>query len=331
MKAERYPADLLITVQDFGTCGWKEALTTATREGYPTMWQTFSAAARQAIEEGRQPNGKVLWLLADICSMMLSPKSLNEPFKPIMVMDGQRSIIPDDLTDADIAFFAQTVDEVGDCWLKARLADVVWLKGKPRNMKFALAAIDAYRSISLDTETWVRDGRECWERALCLTCSLGGGAGDRLREMDSAIVAAFNAARREDGFLALWLADLLATYGLGGENPTAIAQKLESLARTFDGEGDRHRAREYFRAASDRFKKAGDDAKSAEMTVAQAECWVKEALARLSSQNPSHIAAASFYENAIQTYRTIPRSERAIHRVDERIAPCGCGRLGPGR
>ena len=32
------------------------------------------------------------------------------------------------------------------------------------------------------------------------------------------------------------------------------------------------------------------------------------------------MVAASFYENAIQTYRTIPKAERAKHRVDERIA-----------
>jgi hypothetical protein len=56
------------------------------------------------------------------------------------------------------------------------------------------------------------------------------------------------------------------------------------------------------------------------MTVFVAEGWVKEAVARISSDQPSHMVAASFYENAIQTYRSIPRSERAAHRVDERIA-----------
>ena len=56
------------------------------------------------------------------------------------------------------------------------------------------------------------------------------------------------------------------------------------------------------------------------MTVSEAEGWVKEAIAKVSSDQPSHVAAAIFYEKAIQTYRTIPRSERAIHRVDERIA-----------
>lgn len=320
MSAERYPADLVLTNQDCADCGWKEVLTGTSREGYSSMWQAFSSAARQAMDEGRQSHGKALWLLADACSMMLSPKSVNEPYKPFMVMEGKRSVIPDDLPESDTAFFAQNIDGIDDPWLKARLADLVWLKGSPRDVTFALVAIDAYRSIPLETEIWVRGGHECWERAIGLARMLKAGAGDRLREMETAILAAFNAASHKDGFLALWLADLLVSNGLGRDHRTAIAQKLETLARMSDGEGDLHRAREYFRVSNDWFKAAGDDAKSAEMTVALAEGWVKEAVARVSSENPSHMVAASFYENAIQTYRTIPRSERAIHRVDERIA-----------
>lgn len=54
MADERYPADLPITVQDFQDCGWGDLLAKSSREGYPSMWQAFSAAARQAIVEGRQ-------------------------------------------------------------------------------------------------------------------------------------------------------------------------------------------------------------------------------------------------------------------------------------
>ena len=68
------------------------------------------------------------------------------------------------------------------------------------------------------------------------------------------------------------------------------------------------------------FRLAGDEVKAAEMTVAVAEGWVKEAVARSTSESLSHMVAASFYENAIQTYRTVPRAERSTHQVDERIA-----------
>ena len=320
MNNERYPQDLAVSLQDFEASGWKEAIAQATREGYTAMWQALSVAARSAIGQGRVEHGKVLWLLADACSMMLSPSSQNEPFKPFAVLHDRWSVIPDDLPDTDITFFAAIVDAVDDNWLKARLSDLLWLKHKPRNLAFALKAIDAYRRLPLDTDTWMHGGRECWPRAISLARMLKGGAGDRLQQMEATIVTAFDAAKRDDGFLGLWLADLLKSNGLRQTHRKDVARKLEALAREFDGEGDLYRARDYFSAAAEWFRAIPDEAKAAEMTVAVAEGWGKEAVARTASESPSHMVAASFYENAIQTYRTVPRTQRSTHRVDERIA-----------
>lgn len=320
MGKNRYPEDLAISLDDFVASGWKQVLSQAPRKDYSTMWQAFSAAARRSIEQGQNEYGKVFWLLADACSMMLSPSSPNEPFKPFAVFHDRRSVVPDDFHDADILFFGEIVDAVDDDWLKARLSDLVWLKGKPRNTAFALKAIDAYRGLSLDTDTWIHGGRDCWPRAISLARMLKGGAGDRLAQMEAKIVVAFNAATRADGFLGLWLSDLLKSNGLGRVHRADMARKLEALAHEFDGEGDLHRAREYFSAAANWHKAIPDEVKAAEMTAAVAEGWVKEAIERTASTSPSHMVAASFYENAIQTYRTIPKAERAKHRVDERIA-----------
>ncbi len=320
MTNQRYPADLAITLEHFSASGWQEALVSASREGYSSMWQAFSSAARTAIDEGRNEHGKVLWLLADACSMMLSPASLNEPFKPVAVFHDRRSVIPDDLFESDIDFFAAIVAEIDDVRLKARLADLVWLKRKPREVSFALASIDAYRAIPLDTETWIRDGRECWARAIRLARMLKAGAGDRVAQMEAFIITAFNGAEAKDGFLGLWLADLLKSNGLGRDHKAVVAQKLEKLANAFDGEGDLHRSREFFSASAEWFRLIPDESKAAEMTKAVADGWVKEAIAQTSTSSPSHMVAASFYENAIQTYRAIPRSERAVYQVDERIA-----------
>lgn len=320
MTNQRYPADLMLTVQDFDNCGWKDVLGQTSREGYPAMSQAFSDAAGKACEEGKYAHGKALWLLADVCSMMLSPSSLNEPFKPFAVFQERRSMIPDDLTALDIQLLASVVKAVDDVWLKARLADLVWLNGKPRSVAFALTAIDAYRAVPLDAETWICGGQMCWERAIRLARMLKAGAGGRLEQMESSVVAYFNAVTRQDGFLGLWLAELLKANGLAGAHRPDIARKLETLAKEFDREGDLHRSREYFSASGDWYRAMPNDAKFAEMTTFVAEAWVKEAIFRASSETPSHMVAASFYENAIQTYRTIPRSERSAHRVDERIA-----------
>jgi len=317
---ERYPQDLPVGIDDFRRSDWKLAIASSEREGYRGMWQSLSAAARSAIEGGRTSEGKVLWLLADACSLMLNPGSANEPFKPFMVMYGKRSSLPEDFQRSDVELFSLVAEEVDDVWLQSRLADLVWLLASPRSPTHALLAIDAYRRIPLDTETWVRGGRECWKRAISLTQMLRAGAGERMKEIEGAIISAFEVAKGEDGFLALWLADLLAENYLARAKGIDIAKRLESLARQFDVEGDLRRAREFFAASAKWFQQVGDAAKTAEMNVFVAEGWVKEAIARISSDHPSHMVGASFYENAIQTYRTIPRSERAAHRVDERIS-----------
>ena len=130
MSHDRCQEDLIPTAEDFAGCGWKAALAGASREDYYSMSNAFSSAAKQAISEDRQAHGKVLELLAHVCSMMLSSDSINEPFKPLTVLGGQRSMTPDDLSEDDVTFFVQIVDYIDDPWLKARLADLVWLLTK---------------------------------------------------------------------------------------------------------------------------------------------------------------------------------------------------------
>lgn len=128
MNNHYYPDNLSITIKDFTDSGWKKILSQAPRQGYQSMYQTFSAAARAAIEKGNNEQGKALWLLADACSMTLKPSSQNEPFMPFFIMNERRSAIPEDLSEADIEFFAEVVDAIDDIWLQARLADLLWLK-----------------------------------------------------------------------------------------------------------------------------------------------------------------------------------------------------------
>lgn len=317
---ERYPENTKVTIDDFRQCGWQETIRNARREDYSSMWQALSAAARKATEEKRLFEGKVLWLLADACSMMLKPSSLNEPFAPFMVIDGKRSALPEDFQTDEILFFSEIVSEVNDPKLCARISDIIWLMAKPRNPKFALAAIDNYIQITVSKESWIRDGRECWDRAIHLCLMLKAGAGERLKNIERGLVDSLKSASLDDGYLALWLSELLANHGLAANDKIEIAQKLEVLAINFEDEGDLHRSRDYFDVAASWYKKMDRLDKAAEMTVRNAEGWVKEAITRQTSDVPSNLAAASLYENAIQKYRTIPRDLRGTHNVDNRIA-----------
>ena len=300
MSNERSKKELVLTVEDFSSCGWKTVLAEADRKDYFSMFSAFSAAAKQATDENRQTHSKALRLLAKACSMILSPNSLNEPFKPST-----------DLSETDIAFFAEIADTIDDPWLKARLADLVWLKQS--EFRFALMAIDAYRAIPLSSETWLRDGDKCWERAIVLSLMLRKGAGNRLAQIEASIIDIFKMGGED--FFCLWLAELLKSKGLGKDHSTMIAEKLESLGREFKKKNDFNKAGQYFQVSADWFEMSADTAKSAEMKVEWAETSVKKATMAIDSLVVEH-----FYDQAIQIYRSIPHSERAKYGVNERIA-----------
>ena len=318
MSEERYPEDLTVTAKHFANSGWKEAIGGVKRKDYSAMWSALSSAAQDAMSADKIAEGKVLWLLADAASMMLKPERHNAPFTPYCQMSGKRSALPEDFSAADIEFFAQIAGQVDDARLRGRLADLAWICSQPRDPKHALRAIDAYRELNLDTETWISGGRECWKRAIRLTLTRGVGSGDRIAEMRDAILKAFHSANKDDGYLALWLSDLLNEQELVQESDfQPIGEHLETLAKNFESSGDLPRCRDYFERASRWFAKAGDAAKSAEMTVAFAEGWARQAQG--SAGNSGHRAAAIFYEKAIQAYRTIPQAKRGPYQADERI------------
>lgn len=322
MTLLRYPADLPVTVADFKACGWKEALQGIAEEdfGYSAMWTALSNAARSAMEAGHQSRAKVLWLLADACSMMLHPSSLSEPFKPFAVFQETRSALPEDFSPSDQAFFSEIVLLVDHSLLQTRLADLLWLLGKPKQIHHALLAIDGYLNVPLTLEVWIRGGEECWERGLVLAQSVGKGAGERLKGMREHVVDALMSSTPEENLFGVKLARLLRKHRLVREGGLDIAQKLEALARALEAKSDAFGARTLFEEVAHWFRGLGQQEKHAEMTAAQAETYAREAAFQAAGAVPSNMIANSLFEKAIQIYRDIPGKFRPSYLVDERVA-----------
>lgn len=322
MTQLRYPADLPVTVEDFHACGWKEALQAIAPDdfGYSALWSALSKAARSSMESDRQTPAKVLWLLADASSMMLRPSSLTDPFRPFAVFHDRRSSLPEDFSENDLSFFAELIEHIDHPLLKARLADLLWLVGKPRHVQHALAAIDAYRAVPLEPDHWIRGGQECWERAFALALTLGKGACDRIEDMLATMLDRLFSTSIQEHFFGVKLARLLRNNRLAKSRGTDIAEKLEALALAFEQAGDVSGARACFEESALWFHWLGQQPKHAAMTVAQAETYVREAMFQTSSSAPSNMIANSLYEKAIQIYRDVPRKMRAAHRVEERVA-----------
>ena len=126
-------------------------------------------------------------------------------------------------------------------------------------------------------------------------------------------------AKTERGFHGHMIAETLISNGLAKNQSTEIATRLESMACEFENVDNFHAAGGYYNSSTKWFKLSGNVEKSTDMTVAEAEAHEKEAAARISSDNPSHIVAAEDLEKAVQVYRRIPGEDRNRHRVEQRI------------
>ena len=318
MESNYKPEQILLTIDDFHHSDWKQAVENAGKTGYHGLYKSFLDASKQALEDEDLTKAKCLALLSDACSMIIRPEKINEPFKPLIVVNGRRTAMPEDFQENDIAFFLLIVEEIDNYWLKARIADLVWLLFKPRQKKHALLAIDAYIEFPLDEDTMVNEGRETWERAIYLCRVLRKDAWERIIEIENAVSEALKKSDIKNGFLAAWLAELLKLTNYS--EPIIVAQKAEQIARDADASNEFYRSQEYFKLAGEWFKRAEDKTKSAEMMILTAEMLIKQAGARIeSSSSPSHMVGGHFFEKAIQFYRAIPKKERDTYNVDKRI------------
>ncbi|MFL9908899.1 DUF4209 domain-containing protein [Paraburkholderia sp. RL17-337-BIB-A] len=311
--------DAPLTIDDFRQSGWKDILDACKDDGWPLFWHAFSVASERAKEAGDFRKARVLSLLSHACSMSLAPSSATDPFVPMLVLaDGRSSASFRDLSDADIDFFASFTTEVDESQLRARLADMVWIRFRKR-FTFALEAIDAYRNLPLNEDTWINNGRLSWERAISLSMRLKAAAGSRLSEIETSLTDALRGASDNAGFFALWIADALEQYGLGRSHGTMIATHLTQLADAFAKTGDVNRTTAYYSGADGWFVKEGDVQASCAIKIKAAKAFADDAAAKIGAEPSNFIVASMQYEKAIHQLRGIPNAHRADFGVTELI------------
>jgi len=94
---------------------------------YEVIWRVLADAARERLTSEDFAGARVLWLLSDLCSMMLNPSNPNEPFRPFAILEDRRSLAISDVTDEEFDFLELAIDELSTGLVKARVAEVLWV------------------------------------------------------------------------------------------------------------------------------------------------------------------------------------------------------------
>ncbi len=310
-----------LTRGDFDRCGWQEVTADCEERACWKYSGAFFTKAREAEESGDTTGREVFGLLGAVTSLLLQPDSREQPFIPMLVTPQQRSASVDDFTDAHLDFFAALAPDAADPEIRARLADVLWVRR--RDFRIAGLAVEAYLESARTLERtgeWA-DAAARVERALRLAAMLDRGA--RKARYFPAAVAHIEAILGRCGggddrcWLMVWLMDLLLEHREG--DPARYAPLAEGMAGRATAAGKWHYARAFRDLAARWHRRAGNAEAERAALLAAAETYVGEAEAALAGTPPGHLAAAQHLSSAIEALRRVGGAAERVAGLHRRL------------
>jgi len=291
-------------------------------KGDKSLQSLSTEFAREGCREDRAytvEEQNVLSLFKNITSMMLTPKSNNEPFQPLMQMaDGRRSALPADLSHNELTILTSLVERINHVALKARVYDLLWICCKPKKPSDAKCALDFYIKDGIKIETWRHSGKKEIERAYRLARQLNDR--ERITQIEEIIIASFN--NDAEGFvdIAYSIAELVENLNALKKHNLNIAERLESLGTSLKSKGHLKDAIRYFELSSRKYKKSLNEDKHVVTLVQAAELYALDAEKHFNLGAGSKLIANSLFDIAIQAYRKVPAKYRDEYSIDERIS-----------
>ena len=272
----------------------------------------FADLCEENFRNGNLKASKVFYLLRNACSMALKPGSLNEPYEAGYIWGNSRSAILEDFTEQDLEFFESILDEITDCRLKSRMADILWILKIPKNIKFLEIAVNEYSKISLEPKSLNQFKIDAFERAIRLS-RLSKITKNQYAEILNKILECFNKAKPTDQYYCLRMSYLLDIAELNRKLQPSVAEKLENFADTFAKEGEFIAAIDYYQESQKWYKKLKNSRKIAEIALKIANILIEKA------KESSAISSKTDLEQALKELRSIPAKDRNELGIDQKI------------
>ena len=257
---------------------------------------------------------KSLLLLANICLLKLNSESRNDPFQPFMTWGNKRSFLPIDLTDEEILFLSNIVNEDIPPILKARIADILWTYSIPKNKKYSEIAIESYISMDVCDDFFEPNIYTFWERAVVLAKQTKNSS--LIEKIKSKLLHEINHPSTNWDFHLLKIIKIFIKTDLDKRLNHELAEKLLEKQKGFNHEQQFHIAEQYLELAAKLFKKAGNAEDSYKSLALLSQAIENHGDYR---KNESTMVANHFYKIALQRYRQIPNSYRSTLQIDQKL------------
>ncbi|UVK39943.1 DUF4209 domain-containing protein [Mesorhizobium sp. AR10] len=273
---------------------------------------------------GDADSEQALEVLGQIANYHFEPNDRAEPFRPMAIMDGRRSLIPTDLLSDQIGVLVKLVPEIGHHALRARVADVCWLLNK----KDAISGLQAVSSY-VECIKLVLDGEakfdfdetnpasvpaaEYLKRATIVARSMGWKRSefDPLRQIIADVSQ--RALDTDDGWGFIQIGPINLSNQVWEFARTA--QAAEILAASAKLGADHPARRSLWELAGQAYLRAKDVENSNRCLVEAAETYVGDAEARPDSA----AVQVHFLNDAIQALRPIPGTADRRRALQDRL------------
>lgn len=295
------------TVSDFQNVDWQNLLAKSSSKTCDAYRTLFHSKANEAVSLGNVAEQNVYMLLSLICDLHMKPDTPNAPFVPM----SWGSVNVGDFTNSQLDTLKQILNDIQDAELKARVADIVWLR-KLGNYQTAQIAVDAYLQSAQALEdpiNWVPCADRI-ERALYIALSLGR-TNPAVTKTVKLIETLFDKYEDEDSsFLPHHLMEFLL-YAKEGETSKYIglSEKIAKSAESSTNSHKWHYARSYWTISAEWYNRAKDETGRQKALICAAETYVKEAEDASSMSPMGYSLAVSHIQHAIEAYRKIPGTE----------------------
>jgi len=240
--------------------------------------------------------------LGIICSFFPQYWNRAQPYRAAWMGPEGRSNIPDDLSTADIDILDALLPRSKEVALRARLADILWLRKKDRH-DIARGAVRDYVAAAehlLAPLYWVH-AVELFHRAMQLAARLGRDKEEYRLAETGLLQALQHPLSQTEPFFANHFLQLILALGIGDANVMADTARAHADLAVSDNDPSRRRG--YHHLEAEFRRAAGDMQRASEATLLAAETYVEEADDAVKRTPPSYIAAADALAKGIEALR----------------------------
>jgi hypothetical protein len=299
--------NISLSKEDFATSNWENIVNGCNEKKNENYAMLFLAKADEAKLASEVKKQAIFTLLAGITAPSLSPDTSNEPF-------GQTDFI-NSINDGYLNALKDWASEINDAELRARIADLIWLK--KRDFSMVQLAIDSYlkSAQNLGNPTHWRACINRIERAMRLARQLNY----HFDNVVACIELILTKYQDEDPSL-LWarLMQLLQDNKEQGD-PLKYAVLAEKAATCAEVASDWYKAREYWQIKRKWHLIAKDKQKAWETELNICETYVKEAEDAIKRTPPSYLAASTYLQQAIEAFRKTSGTQQRVEETHRKL------------